>query len=331
MKANNSTTCCKTGISTTKGFIFAAISSCTFGMIPLFSKPVLDAGMDTTSLVFYRFGIGALLILIGLLIGSENLKINFHQLWRLAVLALFSNITAVTLIEGLKHMDSGPATTVQFSYPIFTCLIMLFFFKEKPTFRMIFAMILAFVGVAGISGMKPGDMSGFSAIGVAFELTAGLSYAIYLVLVPKFNLGGMNSLKLTFYVFLFGAILMVPYCMLTPQGLQPIATDCQVHADWWLTFTPQCLHSTVTSMWWQLVLLALIPTALSNYAAVVGLKGIGSTLTAILGALEPLTALAAGCIAFHEEFNTTIAVSAVFIIIAVFLLVIKKKPKPEKV
>ena len=45
-----------------KGYVEAIISSATFGTIPLFSIPVLAAGMQISSLLVYRFGFACLLM-----------------------------------------------------------------------------------------------------------------------------------------------------------------------------------------------------------------------------------------------------------------------------
>ncbi len=295
----------------TAGFIYAIISAITFGLMPLFSVPVLKAGMETPSILIYRFGFGALFILLTMMLLKISPKINFSQCWRLLVLALFSDVSGICTIMGYDHMASGPAATILFSYPVFTCLIMMIFFNEKPTLRMVLAIVLAIAGVAGLSGMFSLGKGDISWLGTVLELGAGLTYAIYLVLVPSAELGeDMTGLKLTFYVFLFGAIMLLPYAMLTGPGFQwPV--NHGTHAfDW--------------EIMGSLVMLALIPTAVSNYTAVLALQEVGSTLTSIMGAFEPLTAITVGIIVFSEPFTPVVAVSAVLIIIAVTLLVLKK-------
>ena len=286
----------------TKGFINAMISSCSFGLIPLFSVPVMEAGMETPSLLIYRFLFGATFILLGMAYMKTSLKITFGQFWRILILALSNDVTALTMVYGYNFMPSGAACTIQFSYPIFTCLLMMIFFHEKLTLRTAIAIVLAVMGVAALSGI---DMSGCDSslwIGVGLELFAGFSYAIYLVLVPVLNVGKMDCLKLTFYVFLMGSVLLLCFTPFTPTGIQPINS-------WKIGGT--------------LLLLGLVPTAVSNFTLIVGLKNIGSTLTSILGALEPLTAMAVGVLVFTEPFNFITMFGLVCIVVAVLVLVMK--------
>ena len=74
----------------------------------------------------------------------------------------------------------------------------------------------------------------------------------------------MKGLLLTFYVFLFGGILLFIGTETISQ-LQPIS-------EW---------HTAG-----NLILLALIPTVVSNLALVRAVKSIGSTLTSVLGGME---------------------------------------------
>ena len=112
----------------------------------------------------------------------------------------------------------------------------------------------------------------------------------------------MNGLLLTFYVFLFGGILLF-IGIGTVSQLQPIS-------EW---------HTAG-----NLILLALIPTVVSNLALVRAVKSIGSTLTSVLGAMEPVTAVCVGIFLFGEAFTTSIGVGIALIIAAVMVIILKR-------
>ncbi|MCQ2287551.1 MAG: DMT family transporter [Muribaculaceae bacterium] len=289
----------------TKGFILAMLSSCTFGMIPLFSMPCLNAGMDTISVITFRYGLGCLAMLAIMLFQRLSIKISFQEAWRIFILALFNNLGAFTLIYGYKFMDSGAATTIQFSYPVFTCIIMMMFFNERLTLRTATAIVLAVVGVGCLSGFSPGHTN-ISWLGVFIELMAGLTYAIYLVLVPTLKVRNIESSKLTFYVFLLSTLQLLAVTPLS-GGLM----------------TPTQPHVLV-----NLLMLGLIPTAISNFTLILGLKKLGSTLTSILGALEPLTAMVIGVFVFSEKFTLIIGLGFIAIITSVLLLILHKEAAP---
>ena len=244
-----------------------------------------------------------------MLLQKENLTVTLAQFVRLSVLAVLNIASAVFLIEGFNHLPSGVATTLQFSYPIFTALIMMAFFHEKSCVKVWIAIALAVGGVAMLSGFGRDD-NNLSMLGIIIELVAGLSYAMYLVAVPMLKLNGMDSSKLTFYVFIISTAMVLCYDL--PAG------QLQAPAD--------------GGVWLSLLMLGLITTALSNYSLVVALRLIGSTITAILGALEPLTAMIFGITIFNESLTLTIGIGFAMIVAAVIILVLKdrKKECPDK-
>lgn len=78
-------------------------------------------------------------------------------------------------------------------------------------------------------------------------------------------------------------------------------------------------------MWLYILGLALPATAISNMTLVKAIKYIGPTLTSVLGAMEPLTAVLIGIILFHELFTFQGGLGIVFIIAAVTLVVLYDK------
>ena len=110
----------------------------------------------------------------------------------------------------------------------------------------------------------------------------------------------MPSLKITFYIFFFAMIILTLYGIFTNGRIEPIETRSQL---------------------FNLVLLGLLPTALSNLTLIVSLKQISSTLVAVLGAFEPMTAMAIGIIVFHEPFTLPIIIGFLLILLSVFLIV----------
>ena len=66
---------------------------------------------------------------------------------------------------------------------------------------------------------------------------------------------------------------------------------------------------------------AIVPTVISVLFINISIKAIGSTYAAIIGALEPVTALMIGVFVFGESFTLRIAVGALLIVFAVILVV----------
>ena len=140
-----------------------------------------------------------------------------------------------------------------------------------------------------------------SLLSVFLVLLSGVCYAVYLVLVSTVKrINQQNSQKLTFYVLMFsGAFFMLS--TLQGGGLQIIPS---------------------ASAGINLLLMATLPTLLSNLALVRSVKNIGSTLTSVLGAMEPLTAIIVGILVFDESLRGLMVVGIILILVSVSLIVL---------
>jgi putative transmembrane protein len=282
------------------GFLYGLLSSASFGLIPMFTIPAMQQGMQFESILLYRFAFATLALGVILLIDGQSFRINRRDIPSLLLLAFFYLISAVFLFWGYKFMASGIATTLHFMYPVLTTLIMMLFFREKKSIWRFMAIALAVVGVFFLS---QGDDSGsITFIGIFIVLLSALGYALYLVTVSQLKVGQMKGLRLTFYVFLFGTLLLF-IGIGTTGHTQPIPN----------------LHTAG-----NLVMLAIIPTVISNLALVRAVKCIGSTLTSVLGAMEPVTAVCVGIFMFGEPFTNSVGLGIILIITAVTVIILKR-------
>ena len=72
----------------------------------------------------------------------------------------------------------------------------------------------------------------------------------------------------------------------------------------------------------NLVLLAVLPTVVSNITLVLAVQNIGGTLTSVLGALEPLTAVCIGALVFGEDFTMREASGILLVLVAVTVIIL---------
>lgn len=283
------------------GFLYGLLSSASFGLIPMFTIPVMREGMQFPSVLVYRFTIATVALGILLLIRKESFRITRHDLPRLLLLSVFYLASSLFLIWGYEFMPSGIATTLHFMYPVLTTLIMMMVFHEKKSIWRMIAIALAVAGVylLSVSGESGQSMS---LIGLIIVLLSALGYALYLVAIKQLDIRHMKGLKLTFYVFLFTSLFLVAGVGIQ-GGIQPISSG---------------------EMAANLILLAIIPTIVSNLALVQAIKHIGSTLTSVLGAMEPLTAVCVGILMFGEPLTLSIAAGVILILSAVTIIIAKQ-------
>ena len=136
---------------TLTGFLYGLLSSSTFGLIPLFTLPVIEEGMQFPSILLYRFIFACAVLALVLLAKGISLKINLKDLPSLILLAVFYDISSLFLFWGYQEISSGVATAIHFMYPVFTTILMMVLFKEKGSLWRGLAIIIAITGVTLLS------------------------------------------------------------------------------------------------------------------------------------------------------------------------------------
>lgn len=284
----------------TKGFIFGAIAASSYGMNPLFALPLYAAGMSVDTVLFYRYFFAAIVLGILMKMQHQTFALRKGDFLPLLIMGLLFSSSSLLLFISYNYMDAGIASTILFVYPVMVAVIMGVFFKEKISAITVFSILLALSGIALLyqgDGDKP-----LSTIGIILVLLSSLSYAIYIVGVNRSSLKELPTTKLTFYAILFGLsiyIVRLDFC-----------TELQMIPSAWL--------------WADALTLAILPTAISLICTTLAIHYIGSTPTAILGALEPVTALFFGVLLFHEKLTPRLMVGILMIITAVTLIIIGK-------
>lgn len=283
-----------------KGLIYGIVTSVTFGLIPLFTLPLMKEGMSLDSILFYRFLFATIALGIMMKVHKEPFAIKMNDLPLLVLLSTYYMVSAQFLFWGYDYMGAGVATTLHFTYPVFVTLLMLILFREKASWVTWLAIILAVYGVARLS--IGGEDHKFSFFGVGIVLLSALGYAAYITTVNKSHLRTMPNRKLAFYVFVFTTLLFAGKVSVT-QTLQPI---------------PDVMSGM------NLVLLAVLPTVISNITLLLAVHHIGGTMTSVLGALEPVTAVCIGAFVFGEAFTWQQGLGIAMILVAVTLIILGK-------
>ena len=281
-----------------KGTLFGIISAISYGTNPLGALSLYKLGINTNSVLFYRFSIAAAILAIVMLVQKKSFAISKKELVVVSSLGILFGISSLSLFTSFHFMDAGVASTLLFIYPVMVAVIMAVFFKEHLSMVTILSISLA---LGGIWLLYQGDGGGALNIsGVLLVLISSLSYAVYIVVVNKSSLT-LSPVKLTFWVLLF--------CILTISVHSFTSLDYQIVA------------LTSRSMWMWALMLAIVPTIISLLTMVRAVKTIGSTATAIMGALEPLTAVAIGITIFGEIFTFRLGMGILLILFGVTLIV----------
>lgn len=278
--------------------IFAAIS---YGTNPLGTLPLYADGINANTVLMGRYGLAALMLACVMLVQRKSFALTRKELLILAPLGILFSMSSLTLYLSFHYMDAGVASTILFVYPVMVAVMMAVFFHERITINTVLSITLALCGIGLL--YKGGSGVALGTVGVGFVMVSSLTYALYIIILNKSSLR-MSAVKLTFYVLLFGVALIVVNSLLGLDGhLQLLTTPKQ---------------------WLCALTLALFPTVISLLLMVVAVHEVGSTPTAVMGALEPITAVAIGVLLFGESFTPRLAAGILLVLMAVILIVVGK-------
>ncbi|MBP5541973.1 MAG: DMT family transporter [Bacteroidales bacterium] len=293
------------------GTLCGIAAAVAYGTNPLGALKLYAEGMNTPSVLFYRFALAWVIIAAVMAVRClsvagdrrETLRVSRKEFAVLTGLGLLFIGSSLTLYLSFRVMEAGVASTILFTYPVMTAAIMAIFFHERLNWLTVSSIVLSFVGVALLYW---GDGTATLPLGgVVLVLVSALTYALYIILVNRSNLQ-MSSFKINLFVLFYCALGMVGYALLSGQPLMmPPSPTAWFYVGW----------------------LAVVPAIMALVLMVYAAKYVGSTVTAILGALEPLTAVLIGIFVFGESFTATLAVGIVLILGSVILIVARKEEK----
>ncbi len=276
-----------------KGCIFGAAAASSYGLNPLFALPLYGVGLTPADALLWRYLFAIVILWIMVKLRGQRLAVPRRTLLPLFALGLIMGLSSLTLFQSYEYRDVGIASTLLFVYPLMVAVLMAIFFRQRIT---PLTMVCIAVAMGGIALLNRGaDGKPLSLAGVALVMVSALSYAIYLVWVNVKAFARIPTLVLTFYVILSGSLIFIARSMMQPEMHLP----------------PTAL------MWGCAVALGLLPTVVSLVCTSISIQCIGSTPTAILGALEPVTAVCIGVAVFGESLTPGIICGLALIIVAV--------------
>ncbi len=287
--------------SKVKGSICGILAAISYGTNPLGALNLYADGMNANSVIFYRYGLATAILAVIMLVQKKSFTITRKEFAVLSILGVLMALSSLTLYCSFNFMDAGIASTLLFVYPVMVAVMMAIFFKERVTPVTAISILLALFGISLL--YKGGDGVTLSAVGVVLVMVSSLTYAVYIIIVNKSQLL-MSSVKLTFYVLLTGTVMIYVYSLFGPNA--------------------QLMPLNSPMMWVYALVLAVFPTVVSLILMVIAVHNVGSTPTAVMGALEPITAVCIGIFVFGEAFTFRLAIGILLILSAVILIVAGK-------
>ena len=301
------------------GYLYAALAAASYGTNPIFAKPLYADGMNPDSVLLFRYVFGFLLLALMMCYNGWRrgdikgaFRVSRHTLPQLVLMGILMALSSLTLFVSYNYMPVGIASTLLFIYPILVAVIMTLCFHERMSWLVVVCLLLATTGIAllcksdeptaAVEIVSEASVVSPFMVGLLLVMLSSLSYAIYLVGLNKTRLRTVASMPVTLYVIFFGMFLFVGRLLISSPFTIPE-------------------HPI---MWLNLVALGLLPTVVSLIFTAKAIQNIGSTQTALFGALEPVTAVVLGILLLGETISLREFIGMVLILGAVTMVVRRK-------
>lgn len=281
-----------------KGYSLAAIAAAAYGTNPAFAVPLYGHGMNAVSVLLFRYLMGLPILAVIMAVRRKSFSLKKEEIVPTMILGILMALSSLTLFESYNYMNSGVASTLLFVYPVMVAVMMIMFFHEKFSISTVICLVVMGAGLMLL--MKPQGDATLSLFGCLLVMLSALTYALYIVMVNvSKSVRNIPTTKLLFYVLGWGCLVYV--------GMIVSGSDLTVPTENW--------------GWLNLLALAVIPTVVSLGCTTRAIQLIGSTPTAILGALEPVSAVVLSVLVLGQQVTIQDIVGGCLIVVATTIVI----------
>lgn len=283
-----------------KAILLTILSALIYGFTPVLCSLTYVYGNNPYSLTFFR----SLLILpvLGVLLikNKISLRLTKEELIKMVFIGLFGAVfTTLLLYSSYTTIGVGTATTLHFMYPLFVLVICHFIYRDHITTRQYISLALAMIGIVCFI-----DFNDFSRIqGIAMALISGVTFAVYLVGIEKAGLSSMNNYKLSFYLSAIVSVSLLVFNI----------------------FSNQIVFNQPVSNYFLMICIGVLASFIALIFLKIGIEELGSTLASMFCLFEPISSVVFGFFLLNESVGFMKILGCLFIIVAMALLVMKKK------
>lgn len=278
-----------------------------FGSSGLFVRTLTQNGIDSTTLLFLRFTIAIIPIVIAIALSNRDLfKISLTDIPLILLCSIC--ITGLNLCynNSMNTIPLSLAAVLLSTAPIFVLIFAYVLFKEKITQKKLVCMFLAIFGCFLMTGILEDNIASFSLFGIISGIGAAVFWAIYLMSSKKSIESGKHTYTILFYSIIFISIALIPF-----TNFNQITAFVSINPTSTIIFL--ILHST-----FSFALPYILSTISLNYMD----SGVSSIL---LSGAEPVAALIFGLLIYSEI--PTLIMLCGFILTMIAMMMLTKKEK----
>jgi drug/metabolite transporter (DMT)-like permease len=274
------------------GVFLVLISGSSFGTLAIFARLAYEDGVTPITLLFLRFGIASLCMLIIMWLK----RIPIPRGWVLLGLALMGGIgyvgQALSYFTALTLIPAGLVALLLYLYPAIVTILAVIILKERISKWKMIALLIALGGTV----LTIGPTGGGQFLGVIFGLGAAFIYSIYILVGSKIT-KQVTPIQSSTVVIISAAIVS--------SGLVAIEGPA---------------FPATASGWASVIAIALISTILAIVTFFAGLERVGPTNASTLSTVEPAVTVVLAAMVLGETISFMRLLGGIMIIVAVIIL-----------
>ncbi len=189
--------------------IFAGIM---FGSSGIFVRTLTQNGIDSTTVLFLRFSIAIIPILLAILVTDKELfKIDLSDIPLFLVCSICIVGLNLCYNTSMNSIPLSLAAVLLSLAPIYVLIFAYIIFGEKITLKKLICMFLAIFGCLLMTGVLEDGLTSIPLFGIFLGIGAGLFWAIYLMASKKSIENGKHTYTILFYSIIFISIALIPF------------------------------------------------------------------------------------------------------------------------
>lgn len=296
------------------GFSIAIVGALLFSTKAIIvKKAFVDVKADALTLLTLRMIFSLPFYLFAAFIVSSkksNQKMTAKE-WLVVIILGMAGYYLSSLLDflGLQYISAGLERLILFLYPTFVVLINAFLFKEKIKGKIIWALVLSYLGIAvayiGELQIDTGNPNFYW--GSFLILLCSVTFAIYIAgsgyIIPK-----IGASKFTSYALL--------------------CSTAGVFIHYILRGDYEPLQKSV-DLWWYGILLALVATVIPTFLLSSATKKIGASNVAVISSIGPVSTILQAHFVLGESIFFEQIIGTAMILAGILLLSVKTKKLSE--
>lgn len=275
------------------GYLFVAIAAALWGLLGPVTRIALREGVGAVEVAFWR-GVLAAGIFAVHAAAIRRVAIERRDLPNVVAFGVVG--VAGLLASYSRAVEAGGAALAAillYTAPVWVALLSALFLRERLTARVLLALAVATVGVAGIAFAGGGGQVRLTPAALGWGLASGFAYALY-YLFGKRYFDRYPTATLFLYALPVGSLAMLPLVDFRPKN---------------------------AAAWGAMAFLAVVPTYLAYVFYSAGLRRVQATRAATVATVEPVVAAGAAYLMWGERLSPAGYAFAAVVLAGVLLMV----------